>query len=123
MLSRKPPLLVNYKCRRLPRLLQAGERSRRCFHQPKSAIHTRTLEEEKSEIETLLRQEAQRDKDDVLEPVRKVLGTERTDRLLELCERGNPRKFELAQAVGMSDRQWRSTWAKSRNPFTQSVPT
>src|SRR5271157_4549854 len=44
MLPREPPLLVNYKCRRLPRLLQA-EVLRRCFHQTKSAIRTTPLDE------------------------------------------------------------------------------
>src|SRR5271157_5720443 len=114
MWQRKPPLLVNYRCRRLPRQLQV-EALRRCFCQPKSAIRTSPLDNVGTEEATLARQEAQCDQEDLLEPVKRVLGAKRTDRLLKLCQQGNPRKYELAQAVGMSERQWRAMWAKSRN--------
>src|SRR5271157_5040818 len=56
--KRKPPLLVNYRCRHLPRQLQV-EALRRCFWQPKSAIRTSPLDEVGTEEATLARQEAQ----------------------------------------------------------------
>src|SRR5271157_1211709 len=85
MIRRKPPLLVNYRCRRLPRQLQV-EALRRCFWQPKSAIRTSPLDEVGTEEATLARQEAQCEQQDLLEPVKRVLGAKRTDRLLKLCQ-------------------------------------
>ncbi len=114
MIPREPALLVNYKCRRLPRQLQV-EALRKCFSRPKSAIRTIPLDEVGTESASLVRQETLRDQEELLEPIRRVLGADRTDRLLKLCEQGDPRKFELAQAVGMTDRRWRSMWAKSRD--------
>ncbi len=92
LVRRKPPLLVNYQCGRLPRELQS-EALRRCFSQPKSEIRTIPLDQVETDSPRLARQETECDQDDLLEPVRRVLGADRTGRLLELCEQGNPRKF------------------------------
>ena len=122
MVRREPPLLVNYQCGRLPRQLRV-EALRRCFSQSKSAIRTTPLDEVGTESPSLARQETQCDRDDLLEPVRKVLGIDRTDRLLKLCQQGNPRKFRTCPSCRDVGQAMEVDVGEIPQPIPPSVPT